>query len=175
MQNIKCFDGRSRAEEENLIKLPEVPWSIYIRRYRRRSTMDLLHPYKSFWECQNCKALILMVLSLRPLLRIDYVVVNLENQKTQHENVLWGPTLYLVLLVFAIKEEEIYPKITHNNTGIYMHKVIHCNIVCNFCNHLYILTLRRRQNCGTSTNGLLCIYKKWNSINQHGESPGIYF
>lgn len=46
-----------------------------------------------------------MVLSLRPLLRIDYVVVNLENQKTQYENVLWGPTLYLVLLVFAIKEE----------------------------------------------------------------------
>lgn len=150
IQNIKCFDGR-RAEEKNLIKPQEAPRSIYKRRYKRQSTKDLLHPYKSFWECQNCKALILMVLSLRPLLRIDYVVVNLENEKTQHENALWGPTLYLVLLVFDIKEEEIYSKITHNNTEIHMSEVIHCNIVRNFCNLLYILTLSSCQNCGTST------------------------
>lgn len=83
----------------------------------RQSTMDLtlLHVFLSMPKLQG---LFLMVLSPRPLLRIDYVVVNPENEKTQCRNALWVlhctwscSVQITCLLTFAIRGEEMYPEL----------------------------------------------------------------
>lgn len=127
--------------------------------------MDLLHAYTSFWVCKNWKALILMVLLPRSLLRIEYVVVNSENEKNTAQECTMGPysapgiALYK-LLTFAIKGEEMYHKMIPTNMGIYMYKVFQCSIVCIVCNLLHPFTQRSGwQNCSIFTKGTTVISK----------------
>ena len=137
--------------------------------------MDLLHAFTSFWVYKNCKALILMVLSPRSLLRIEYVATNSENKKKYSTGCTMGPytapgiALYK-LLTFAIKGEEMYRKMIPTNMEIYMYKVFQCSIVFIVGNLLHPFTWRSCwQNCVYLQKELLLSPKLWNSMNQYGE------